>query len=285
MKTKLLIFIALVALTSCNSNKDEMAKLKSKVDQDSVLLIQSTAKDSTIASYLEVMNQIQAKLDSIKIREKILTVSNGPENSAAPGTTIATDIKSIDQLIISYNKRINDLAANLKKSQRRDANFERMVADLNTQLTGKEAEITAIQTRLSLTSDSVKTLTGQFNDSLATIQNQRTNIATLTADKNTVYYVAGTNKQLEKAGVIDKTGGFIGLGKTKQLNPNVDNSIFVKADKTTLSAIPLNGKYKGLITQHGGGTFRISGKGKADTLLILDPAFWNDSKYLVISVK
>lgn len=285
MKTRLLILIGLLALTACNNNKDEVAKLQAQVNQDSVLLVQSKQKDSTIATYTDAMVRIQQKLDSIKVREKIVTTGSAGESTPGSTTSIATDINSLDALILSYNKQINALAARLKSSQRKDANMEKIISDLNTQLTGKEAEVTAIQTRLSLTSDSVKTITGQFNDSLAVIAKQRGDLFNMTVEKNTVYYVVGTNKQLEKSGVIDKTGGFIGMGRTKEINPNIDNSLFVKADKTVLTAIPLNGKFKGMITQHGGGTYRISGMGKADTLLILDPVFWNDSKYAVITIK
>jgi len=284
MKTRLLILIGLLALTACNNNKDQITKLQDKVNQDSVLLVQSVQKDSTIASYTDAMNRIQQKLDSIKMREKMLSTGNPSENGSK-GTSIATDINSLDALLITYEKQINSLAARLKKSERKDANMEKIISDLSQQLTGKEAEITAVQTRLSLTSDSVKTITARFNDSLNVIQKQRSDIFNMIVENNAVYYVVGTNKQLEKGGVIDKTGGFIGLGKTKEINPNIDNSMFVKADKTTLSAIPLNGKFKALITQHGGGTFRVSGKGKNDTLLILDPVFWNDTKYAVISIK
>jgi len=287
MKTRFIFFIALLALTACNSNKGEVEKLKAQVNQDSVIIAQGKEKDSTIASYTDAMNQIQQKLDSIKIREKMVSTGNMSENGMGKrgATSITNDISSLDALIIQYEKQITSLASRLKKSERKDANMEKIVADLGQQLTGKEAEITAVQTRLSLTSDSVKSITRRFNDSLTVIQSQRAAIYNLVTLSNTVYYVIGTNKELEKKGIIDKTGGFIGIGRTKQINPNIDNSMFTQADKTTLSYIPLPGKFKSLITQHGGGTFRVSGKGKADTLLILDPVFWTDSKYAVISIK
>lgn len=83
MKTKFIFFVGLLALTACNnSNKDEIGKLKTQVSQDSVLLVQSKQKDSAIASYVGVMSSIEEKLDSIKIREKIISTGSTPENSA-----------------------------------------------------------------------------------------------------------------------------------------------------------------------------------------------------------
>jgi len=289
MKTKFIFFVALLALSACNNsngNKDELGKLKTQIKQDSVLLVQSKQKDSAIASYVGVMSRIEEKLDSIKIQEKMISTGATPENSAGSETSILSDIKSIDDLIIKYNKEINHLSASLKKLEKKDANMEGIIADLTKQLNEKEKEVTELQGRLSLTSDSLKVLTSRFNDSLELIKQQRAELYAMTTKQNTVYYVVGTVKQLEKLGAIDKKGGFIGIGKAKELNPNINNEIFTKADKTNLNMIPLNGKFKSFMTEHANGTYNISGgKGKIDTLLILNPGFWNDSKYAVITIK
>jgi len=285
MKTKLFICIALLALSACNSS--EVSKLKTQLNQDSVIIAQGKEKDSTIVAYTDAMMHIQQKLDSIKMRERILTISSSAERHVSSTSSIANDINTLDALILNYNRQINSLSARLKKSEKKDAGLEKIVANLTSELNDKAIEITTISSALGLTSDSMRALTSRFNDSLGLIKQQRSQISAMTAEQNTVYYIVGTAKELAKEQIIDNTGGVIGIGKTKGINPNIDISKFTQADKTTLTAIALPGKFKSLITPHGGGTYRITGKGRgnADTLQILDPVFWTDSKYLVVLIK
>jgi hypothetical protein len=86
--------------------------------------------------------------------------------------------------------------------------------------------------------------------------------------------------------VLTKTGGFIGIGNNTDLIPDNSTAYFTKTDIAKLSIIPLNAKFKKLLTTHPAGSYKIAEDKKSDSLVITDPlAFWSENKYLVIAVK
>jgi hypothetical protein len=118
------------------------------------------------------------------------------------------------------------------------------------------------------------------------IRKQRAEVYALSDELNTVYYVTGTMRELMDKGAVNKEGGFIGLGRSAELNPNLVNSSFTKSYKSALQSIPLNGKFRRLITEHPDKSYTIAHKGNTDELDITNPTdFWKESKYLVIAIK
>jgi hypothetical protein len=164
--------------------------------------------------------------------------------------------------------------------------LENIVAHLTQEITEKDAEIVTLQDKLSCTSDSVKYVTANFNDSIVIINMVRAQVADMTTVINTVYYVSGTIKELKDQGVVDKQGGFIGIGRTTKVNQNIDNSKYTVADLTNLKGISLNGKFKKFITVHPDNSYTITPGDKLDYITITNPAaFWGESKYMVVALK
>ena len=103
---------------------------------------------------------------------------------------------------------------------------------------------------------------------------------------HTAYYTTGTAKELESKKIITKEGGFLGLGKSKKMTPNVNNSAFTNIDITKTSTIPLEAKDAVVLTSHPSDSYTIEHKGKeVSNLVITNPdKFWEASKYLVVVV-
>src|SRR5580704_4944994 len=118
MKTTGYFIIAMITLAGC-SNNDQLQKMTDQHKQDSVLLVQSTQKDSTISGYLGELNQIQENLDRIKAREKIIT-ANTPENKQS----MIAEVKELDEWIVTNDKKMNTLLGRLKKLENKNANLQ-----------------------------------------------------------------------------------------------------------------------------------------------------------------
>jgi len=277
------IITTVVILSSCNNNQ-LVQQYKTLHEHDSLLVLQTQAEDSTIKGYINSMNEIQSNLDEIKSREKILSMNGNGENNT--GKNAVNDIKMLDSLIIVSNKNIADLHARIKKMNKKDAAMEAMITRMTTQIAAQDTQISVLQTNLAKVNDSYKQVTQQFNDSMVVLQNRNVNIENLTNNMNTVYYAVGTLKELKENKVIDETGGFIGIGKNAQLKPDFNNSYFTKTDLTKLNVIPLNAKFKKLLTTHPTNSYKITGNKTSDSLWITDESlFWKENKYLVVAVK
>ena len=79
-----------------------------------------------------------------------------------------------------------------------------------------------------------------------------------------------------------------GIFQAKQLvDQAFDNSNFVKADRREISSIPLNTKKATILTKHPTNSYElVTDENGAQTLNITNKeAFWNQSNYLIISIK
>jgi hypothetical protein len=269
-------------LCSCNNSDQLVQQYKSLHEHDSIMALQTAAQDSTIKGYVHYVNEIQSNLDEINAREKI--ISSEEENNSS--NKAVADIKALDNLIIRSNKEIGALQFKLKKMGKKDAEMEAVVARMTTQLSEKDKEITDLQNNLAGVNTSYTAITKQFNDTLTVLEAKNSRIEDMTNEMHTVYYAVGTVKELKDNKVITKTGGFIGIGKNTELTPDKNTRYFTKTDLTKLDVIPLNAKFKKLLTTHPVESYKITGDKKADSLLITNPtAFWSEDKYLVVAVK
>jgi outer membrane murein-binding lipoprotein Lpp len=288
MKFRIGIIAAICSTTvffSCNNNQKEVDRLKETANRDSIALVQQQGKDTIIANYVNTLGEIQANIDSLKSKERLLSV-NSSENTPDRRKSILADIKAIDQLLINDNKKIKELEDRVRKLQNKDARLSKTIATLTQEVAAKNDEISGLQMKLSQRGDSLVALTHRYNDTITEITRQRGKYSALTAQFNTVYYAKGTMKELKDKKLITKTGGLLGIGRTSEINPNADNSAFTKADLTKLDSIPLNAKFSKLVTSHPAGSYKITGDKKINSIVITNPTvFWSESKYLVVMVK
>ncbi len=296
MKKLLLLMLipAMLLTASCNKTKEENARLKAKNDS---LLALGYQKDTTVMEFVRAFNEIQANLDSIKMKENIIgqNTKGGTEVQASAREQITGDINAIYQMLQKNRAAVASLSRKLKSSNTKNAELEKMIENLNAAIAEKDAEIADLKDQL-----------GKLNIKVADLGNQVTNLNTSldnvsadnkakqlvidekTAALNTGYYVMGTAKELMDKKIIDKTGGFIGLGRTKTLTPEFDKSNFTKIDITTLTEIPVNAKKATLLSTHPSNSYKFESADnkKVDKLVILNYGnFWNKSKYLVIITK
>ena len=86
--------------------------------------------------------------------------------------------------------------------------------------------------------------------------------------------------------IITKEGGFIGIGRSKELAPEMDKNDFTRVDITKLRMVPIMKNKVVVLSSHPNTSYRISGKNASDTLFITNPSeFWSLSKVLVLNVR
>jgi len=281
MKNALFISIALLFFASCNNSENEQ-KIRTLSAKDSTLLKEVIQRDSAITSDIRLLNDIQDNIDSIKRHERMLFMAN--EDKA--GNNTVSDIKAIDRIIINNKREINRLEFQLKKQKKKDADLEKMIARLTSEVNDKENEIVEMQSKYSTMNDTLRSIIRQFNDSITVIEKQRQSINEMTTAAHTVYYAIGTTKELKKQGVISKEGGIIGIGSVAQLKSDFNTEYFTRGNMQQLHVLPLYNKYVKLITNHPGSSYKVTNNGRSDTLVITDPnAFWANTKYMVVVVK
>ena len=289
MKKLLVLLIGVVVFSACHNYKKDAERLMFVRDS----LHQETAfRDSSIVGFLNDFSEIQANLDSIKKIEKLVTVQsiNGRELNSSQKQMILEDIALLNDLL----KRNKELTASLQKKLK-DANFkignlegtmkelQMMVDNLEAQTQEKDGEIIMLKEDLRKLNVDISSLNEKIMVVETASQQKSQTIENQTIAMNKAYYAFGTAKELKDNGIIEKSGGVIGMGKTPVMKKDFNRDYFTEIDIRNFDYLRLMAKKAKLITVHPADSYHFTGKKLSDTLFIDNTAeFWKVSKYLVV---
>ena len=291
MKQFRFIILGMVLLFStlaCNQKEKRQIDLLTKENEE--LRNEARSKDSTINQFFLLLNEIEQNLTEVKQKQQVIS-KNAIQDGELKNDVreqIDQDIQTINELMDKNRKTIGYLNRKLKESNLKVAEFERMLSQTMQQLDEKDAEITALKETLTTLNFSIEKLNAKVdtltedNIALTVKVNKQTEAI------NTAWYAFGNKKELLEHGVIDKTGGFLGIGKTTKMKDNFDHSYFTKLDISQTQNIDLFVKKAKVITTHPSDSYQliVDDKGRIEKLEITNPEkFWSASKYLVIEVE
>ncbi len=289
MKKSFILCLAVVFLASCHNYKKDAAQLT--VLRDSIQN-EANFKDASIVEFLKDFNEIQANLDSIKKLENLVTAKSAQnrETNQKQKDLILEDIALLNELIKKNKEQVASLQARLNSANSRIGNLdamiaelEKMVSSLEKQTQDKDAEIYALSQQVQNLNTNITSLNQRITEVESENQIKTETIQTQTVQLNKAYYVLGTNKELKENGIIDKTGGLLGIGRTALMKEDFNHEYFTEIDIRNINFIPLMVKKAEIISVHPSGSFHVSGNKNADTLYIDNQAeFWKASKYLVV---
>src|SRR6185503_15853897 len=182
------------------------------------MLAEANYKDSTINAFLAGLNQIETNIRAINEKQTEVTdMSSQPELSKNQFERINEDIQSINALMEANKSKLDELTKKLKGSNYKIKELEKTIASLQQQLEEKNTELAALNQKLADMNVTVENLNTNVKTLTAQTEDQAKTIADKTTKLNTAYYTVGTYKELETKKIVNKTGGFLGIGKNKQM--------------------------------------------------------------------
>ncbi|MDQ3048018.1 MAG: hypothetical protein M3R27_10750 [Bacteroidota bacterium] len=280
---KLIYLIAFLPFAfSCGDNKQEgvLSAEDSLKAVNGGYQVRMQDQDSSIQSFIEGFNEIQANLDAIKEKEKIVTEnSKDAETRKSKEDQIVADIQAMYDIMNKNKQRLASMKGKLSESNKKNAELEKFITRLTADIEAKDAEINGLKMQLEELNVAMTNLNTSYQE--ATQESQMK-----TEKLNTGYYAFGTAKELIKNNVLTKEGGFIGLGKSQKMKEDFNKDYFTKVDITATNTIALSAKKAKLVSTHPAGSYKFEGAdGKAEKLTITNQEdFWSASKYCVIVV-
>lgn len=235
---------------------------------------------ASLDSFFRAMNDIQANLDEIREKEKMIATDTSKGDVNSRKDRITSDIQAIYDMMVQNKQKLATAKANLKNANLQIASMQTTIDNLSNTLVMREAEITELKDDLVKKDLELSNLSMNYQE-----LQQESDAKTI--ELNTAYYAYGTKKELEAQGIISLEGGVIGMGKTIKMNEKPNTDYFTQVDITKLAEVPLSSKEAEVVTTHPAGSYRIDGAdGRAEKLVITDQKkFWSVSKYLVVVVK
>jgi chromosome segregation ATPase len=286
-----LLIPVMIFASGCNQRKAEIARLKATNDS---LRAVGTDKDSNIAEFITTFNEVEANLDSIKQIERVIDKNaKAGEVKGSRKEQIKGDIKYIYNLLQKNRKLVAELTSKLSKSNKHAAELQKMIDNLNKSIEEKDSQIAQLTNELGKLNIQVKDLNVKVSDLNTNVSNLTTDNQKKQADidakteaLNTAYYVIGTNRELKDKKIITGEGGFIGIGRTKNIMADLNMGDFTKVDITKVNEIPIMKKKINIVTSHPKSSYRLEGNKSVDKLVIVNAnEFWSLSKVLVVIAK
>lgn len=286
---------------ACNQGKISELEQKNKA-----LMAANYEQDSILNDFMGSFNAFEDNISAIKERENLIGMnSDDPELRKDGKDQVLEDLQSIDDLLNQNRQIIEDLNQKIEQNETKMPQLRRLITRLKSQLEEKDGEVIVLKEQLAELNYNVEELNLKVNtlasnnetltrnneaqtwriaeqDSLINLQGET--IGDQTNTLNTAYYITGTYKDLKKMNVLTATGGFIGIGRIKQLLPDFDESGFQKIDITEVKSIPVDTKKAQIMTSHPSGSYVFNEADKRiEGLEITDPeTFWKNTKYLVV---
>jgi hypothetical protein len=283
----ILVVLGIIGISRFNSEQKKQVALMENQKQSFTELL--TTRDSMINESLQTFDQIEKNLSTIKEKENIITMkSSDSEFSKNKKEQILQDIEYINTLLDQNKKKIASLTAQLKNSGGTIKILQTKIAELEESMKLRETEIADLKTTLVAKDFEISQLNTKMTDQQVAIAQKDEKISNQTYEMNKAWVTLGTYKDLKTKGLVNKEGGFLGLGRKELLQTGFTDSTFTQVNIAEFRVIQVNSKDAKLITDHPVNSYAvIRDKDKRVTSIeIKDPGqFWKISKYAVVEIK
>ncbi len=292
MKNFKYLLLSLI-IFSCSSNNESIlndkiiidslkTQLSSKVEVLKSLEYEKVNNDSIVNQYALYIKKIKENINEINKQESIINnAKNNPDFITLDTTDVINAIKILSMKLQENESMIEELSNAVILEKDKNSQFASSVTQLSEQIAKSNREIYFLKEELNSINASFESVFNKYN-----LQNIKIN--DLNKKLNQVAFAIGTKTELLNNGVLTKSGGLIGIVKSRKLNNNLNTDYFTYTSRLEFRKLILGFKSVNLITSHPTGSFKLhnSSKEKIDSLEILDnDVFWRNSKFLVVEVK
>jgi len=288
MKFLLLILFSILVLASCEKsgeNKpEEVGKEVVSGDNSDANFIRT--EDSILKSYasaVRLINQIDDELTKLANVSQTIETQN-LEND------ILQKIEYLSFQLNNKNDEIKNLERQLKKLSNDNSQLEERLKSVQAIIVEKDKVIKNQEERIGELENRLKIVITERDVALEG-KSQAERVASETrTQKNTAYYVIGTEEDLEKRSVISMEGeGFLGIGGKYVPSPESNIGLFKKIDITsdTLIAFPSSFEIDQIVSTHNKKYLEFIGSPAGDSFMKINnpEEFWLKDKTLIIIVK
>lgn len=277
----------MVAFSACHQKELEMQKATIDSLQEVV-----NAKDTEIDDLFQMLNEIEGNLSMINSKYSSVQEMrrNDTEGNYNHKQQIADQMSTIENLMADNKAKIAQLNSRVSSLNKKNADLQAYITRLEERSAAQEAQIAELLTELENNKVVIKGLNQSVTDLTASNKEKDDYIARQVADANRAYFVVGSYSDLKEAGIVNKTGGFIGIGRKQGTMADMPTELFTEIDRTKVTTITVNKKKAQVISQHPENSYELV-YDEEDTkvvayLRILNPSqFWKYTDYLVISTK
>lgn len=283
---KLLFLAGAIMMASFFACTGEAGRLKSR--NDSIENVNSQQRE-ILFELTSTLVDVSTSLDSIAAAEGLLKRDMGEGGKALTKQQVIDNLNAFKAMLAENRAKLDEMQKQLSARDGQIGKLNAVVKHLNKEIAEKEATIKRLYDIIAQKDATIADLQGEVDKLSGTIaemhdesEQQQKLIDQQDNSINEVFYVVGKSSELKKSGLL--TSRF--LGKKKVNLENLDRSLFMKADRRTLTEIAIPAKSAKVRTNMPEDSYTIrKNEDKTSTLVITDPAsFWNYTHFLIIEI-
>ena len=244
MKRILLVSSIALAAFFCASCNNHQAELDAAIKQNDSLSLIIQNKDSELDSLFSTLNQIEENLAAVNARYNAVQELRRANIEGQPSVKnqIAAQIKEIESLMAANKQKIANLQSKISADNKESTRLQELVSSQEKRIADQESQIAQLLTELENNKVIINKLNQDVTELTASNQQKDEYIKLQTAEANRAFYVVGTYDDLNEAGIVSKSGGFIGIGRRQGTNSEMPLDRFTQIDRTKVTTIPINMK-------------------------------------------
>ncbi len=288
------MLLAFGVMYSCQGGQQTNAQIQALEGQVDSLQRADSLKEATLNEFFASLAEIEQNLEVVSEKERLVNADMGyiwsGELEETKRERVAQNMEEINQLMSSNMSTIDRLGEMLQSSSIRVAHLQLMLSDMRSQLLQRDSTIGMLKTHVEVLQLNIDSLSlaldsaGMANLQLANeVYDQRRRM-------DQAWYAHGTKSELKENGIIERKGGFLGIGRNNTLKADFNPGYFTSISIAETDFIPFVDKKKGVevVTSHPQDSYTIAtnDQGVSIGLQIKDKEkFWRATHFLVIVIK
>lgn len=275
---------ALFTFNSCGSKKLDEAEARNHRLDDSLEVALANAD-----SLFSLLYDVTIGMEQVTRLEKLVGTEMNTESTTAR-ESITKQMEAIQRGLMERRKRIEELEAQIAQNKGVSAKYRQQIEVLRQQIDSQAAAVANLQQQLMEANIHIETLENTIEGLTNTVdtinaarQQTQDELDSAISSLNAVYYVIGSEKELKEHNIIEG-GGF--LRKTKVLPSDFDRSYMTRADRRSLTVIPLDAKKAKVMTSQPEDSYRLdrSASGLLSLVITNPEGFWATTNILVVKI-
>lgn len=285
MKLFRYLFLCLLISSGCSQKGRESEELIKQINilkkENQNLRDKEKKLEASVSSYERTLAEVEFNLRKI---ESNLTMMGELSKEVSRDEPIDERVKNrveiVQRLINNSALKVHMMDYNLNELRRVSSEQSAEILKLDQSVKSSTRELIEKTKQFESQRQLMELSQGELEELYA---NQKKQVDELSKILNRAYLYSGTAKELKEDKIIDKEGGFIGIGRVKILNANSPEGMFTRLEKDKTSRRTFRSKKIRLLTKHPENSYSIHSLDVETTLTILnEKAFWQHGNYLVV---
>ncbi|PIE83799.1 MAG: hypothetical protein CSA07_05260 [Bacteroidia bacterium] len=289
-----LLLVGLGLAYACGGGQTSDPQVRELEGQVDSLRRTDSLKEATLNEFFTSLAEIEKKLELVSEKERLVNADMGYIWSGDLEETkrerVAQNMEEISQLMTSNMNTIDRLGKMLQSSSIKVSHLQLMLDDMRGQLLQRDSTISMLRTHVEVLRLNIDSLS-QALDSAGLANLQLANeVYEQRRQMDQAWYAHGTKKELQENGIIERKGGFLGIGRNSALKDDFNPGYFTSISIAETDFIPFVDKKNGVdvVTPHPAESYAIAtnANGVSIGLQIKDKEqFWRATHFLVIVIK